>query len=106
MKKRSIIISCMFISGLLLSGLAQAKSRHSAYEEKLVAVCVALKDNKKMALRKAVENLHVGYKNIARGLKCNGMDPITFALSHNAKDVAQFVANRSDVDYDDMLAKL
>jgi hypothetical protein len=39
-------------------------------------------------------------------LVCNGYDPVTFAIVSNAKNTGQYLARKSGVNYEALLAKL
>jgi hypothetical protein len=104
MKKSLLIISVVVSVSLLNVGQVYAMDKNM--EKKLVKVCEALKSDSRIRLQQAISNVSAGYKQIAEGLVCNGMDPITFALSNGAEKTAKLLANRSNKDYNEMLAKL
>ncbi|MFT5312220.1 MAG: hypothetical protein ACI8Z9_000697 [Paraglaciecola sp.] len=103
--KNAILISILS-AGILLVGSAQANYIDPATEHNLVKICEALKSNSKIRLLKAVKLSGLSFKKVAKGLVCNGHDPVTFALVNNSHKTAKLVARRSNMDYDALLAKL
>ncbi|NVK54799.1 MAG: DUF3718 domain-containing protein [Alteromonadaceae bacterium] len=85
-----------------------AASISSQMEKKLVAVCQAIKDDNKFALRRAVDKSGVDYNQLAEGLVCNGMDMYSFAKYHGADKAGNVIAKRTRLDerYDGMMARL
>ena len=74
-------------------------------EKQLVQVCEALQSNKRLKLFRVMKENNFSYRTIAKGLRCNGVDAVTFALQHDADETANMVAKRANVDLDSMLAK-
>ena len=74
-------------------------------EHKLVKVCEALQSNNRFELRSAIKSTGLSNKSIAEGLVCNGMDSVTFALSVNATNTASYLAQRSDLKYNELMSK-
>lgn len=104
----------MALAGLLLSVLATsnvqaapsiALASASATEANLVRVCKALKSNSRLQLHKAVKRTRVGYREIAKGLVCNGKSAFEFAQLHNAGKTAGLLARKANLTEDGLLAK-
>ena len=57
-------------------------------------------------LHNAVKDSGTNIKQIANGLKCNGADPVTFAMDYDAEKMAEFLARKTRADAKDMLTKL
>lgn len=74
-------------------------------ENRLTNVCEAVLTDSPNKLRRAVKESGISYNALMRGLKCNGMDPITFGLKNNATVSAQYFASRSTAVEKDLLAK-
>jgi hypothetical protein len=79
-----------------------AKSESTQYsgyvpEASLVKVCEALQSNNKLKLKNAIENTRINKRTMSKKLKCNGMDPVSFALSVNADKTAGLVAKYSGI---------
>ena len=74
------------ITGLTLTtaSFSSTAAMEPSFEKQLVSVCVAAKENKKLALKNAIEDLHSKPKVIALGLVCNGKSVIEFAESYGA----------------------
>jgi hypothetical protein len=102
--KKALFVSAI-LSTMLLTGFSQAKSLDKYTTEKLVNVCEAIKSDSRIRLKKAVEATNSSYKHLAKGLVCNGMDPVQFALANKAEKTAQYFVNRSRADFQSMLAK-
>ncbi|WP_166424055.1 DUF3718 domain-containing protein [Paraglaciecola sp. 20A4] len=75
-------------------------------EKKLVKVCEALKSDSRIRLHMAIKRSGVKAKYLAKGLVCNGHDPVTFAALNNANKTGTLMASRLNVDYQALLAKL
>jgi hypothetical protein len=103
---KKIIIGSIITAGLLLAGSAQAKYIDKNTEENLVKICEAIKSNSKIKLHIAIRNSGINVKAVSKGLVCNGYDPVTFAIVNKAENTAKFMANKGNVDYDELLAKL
>lgn len=84
---------------------AQAGSLPGALEDKLVAVCQAIKDDSRIALHKAVKDSGVSYRRLAKGLVCDGMDMYTFALQHGAENTGSVIARRTNLEDQSLTAK-
>ncbi|NCP66531.1 MAG: DUF3718 domain-containing protein [Paraglaciecola sp.] len=102
--KKAMVVTTM-LSTLLFTGFTQAKSLDKYTTEKLVNVCEAIKSDSRIRLKKAVEATNTSYKNLAKGLVCNGMDTVQFALAHQANKTANYLASRSHIEHQAMLAK-
>lgn len=103
---KKVIISTIISAGILLAGNAQASNIDSSVEDKLVKVCEAIKSNRVIKVNMAVRDSGIGMKQIANGLVCNGYDPVSFALVNDAEKTAKFMAKKSKVNHQDVLAKL
>ncbi|KXI27030.1 hypothetical protein AX660_02630 [Paraglaciecola hydrolytica] len=84
----------------------QAQAIDETTEKQLVNICKALQSNSKMKLNRAVSKSGLNYRSISKGLVCNGMDPVTFALRNNAQKTAELFARKGNLDYQTLLAKL
>ena len=102
------------LAGLLLSVLATSSvqaannitlASASSSEANLIRVCKALKSNSKLQLHKAVKRTRVGYRQIAKGLVCNGKSAFDFAQEHNADKTASLIARKGNLTEDGLLAK-
>ncbi|WP_296052963.1 DUF3718 domain-containing protein [uncultured Alteromonas sp.] len=84
---------------------AQAGNLPEAMEDKLVAVCQAIKDDSRIELHKAVRDSGVSYRRLARGLVCDGMDMYTFAMQHGADNTGAVIAKRTNLEEPSLTAK-
>ena len=84
---------------------AQASKLPGALEDKLVAVCQAIKDDSRIELHRAVRDSGVSYRRLARGLVCDGMDMYTFALQHGANNTGAVIAKRTNLEEQSLTAK-
>ena len=75
-----------------------AASMDVAIEKRLIAVCTAIKSGNKLSLKRAMKRARVTEHMIIKDLKCNGMDPITFAMNHGAPKNAAYLAKRTGKD--------
>ena len=94
-------ILIILLSLLFTANLAQAKTNFMEIrlEDNLIDICEALKSDSKLKLRRAIKKSGFKEHAVMQGLVCNGMDPITFALSENANVTAHYAAVKSGVKY-------
>ncbi|MFT4938560.1 MAG: hypothetical protein ACI88A_001588 [Paraglaciecola sp.] len=105
-KMKKVILATIISSGLFLAGTVQAQYLSPETEQSLVKICSAIKSNSNLKLHKAIKNSRLDNRNIAKGLVCNGLDPVSFALTKNATNTAKLMARIGNVDYKELLAKL
>ncbi|GAA0856701.1 DUF3718 domain-containing protein [Aliiglaciecola litoralis] len=74
-------------------------------EAKLIKICHALKSDSRVKLHRTVKQSRLGYKQIAAGLKCNGKSAMEFAMLNNAQKTAGYLARKSNINANRMLAK-
>jgi hypothetical protein len=103
---KKIIIGSILTAGILLVGSAQANSFDKSTEANLVKICEAIKSDSKLKVHRAIKNSGIKAREISGGLVCNGYDPVTFAIVNKAQNTAKFMARKSGVDYEALLAKL
>jgi len=103
---KKLLISTIITAGILLAGSAQANYIDPVTESKLVKVCEAIKSDRLIKVNVAVKNSGISIKQIANGLVCNGLDPVSFALANDAQKTAKFMAKRSNVIDREFVAKL
>jgi hypothetical protein len=103
---KKIIFGSILTAGILLTGNAHANSIDKSTEAHLVKICEAIKSDNALKLHHAIKNSGVRARIIGQGLVCNGYDPVSFAIVNNAKTTAKFMARKSGVDYETLLAKL
>ncbi len=103
---KRIIIGSILTAGILLAGSAQANHIDKGTEAHLVKICEAIKSDSKIKLHVAIRNSGIKTQAISKGLVCNGYDPVTFAIVNKAQNTAKFMARKSGVDYEALLAKL
>ncbi|MCF2947785.1 DUF3718 domain-containing protein [Paraglaciecola aquimarina] len=108
MKKltQKLMIGVVMSTSILLTAGVQAKYIDKYTEQKLVKVCEAIKSNSRIKLDSAIKDSGISAKALGKGLVCNGYDPVTFAIASGAKTNAKFLANRTSLNYEDLLAKL
>ena len=103
---KKIIIGSILTVSILLAGSAQANYIDKGTEANLVKICEAIKSESNIRLHIAIRNSGIKTKAISEGLVCNGYDPVTFAIVNKAQNTAKFMARKSGVDYEALLAKL
>lgn len=92
---------------LLAAPMVQAKSQvfPSHLEATLVEVCQAIKSDSRVKLHSAIKRSGLSYRAIHKGLKCNGVDIMTFASVSNAMKNSDFLARRMTRSQQELLAK-
>ena len=103
---KKLILATIISSGLFLAGTVQAQHLDSQTEQDLVKICSAIKSNSKLKLNRAIKSSRLPAKAIAKGLVCNGLDPVSFALINNADSTAKSIAKMSNKHYDVLFASL
>ena len=78
------------------AGLAQANQKPS--DEALVSVCESIQNDDTLELNNLMKQHRLNIRAIEKGLKCNGQTPMEFAVSNDAFDVANKIANRLPSD--------
>lgn len=99
------IAALMSVSAMAATSSAQAATMSAAMEQKLVAVCEAIKDDSRIALHKAVKSSGVSYRVLANGLVCNGQDMYSFAMLNNANQTGAIIAKRTNLAERSLTAK-
>ena len=102
---KRIIIGSILTAGILLASSAQAKYIDKNTKANLVEICEAIKSNSKIKLYIAIRESGIGTKAISGGLVCDGYEPVTFAILSGAEKTAKFMARKSGLDYEALLAK-
>ena len=103
---KKVILATIISSGLFLAGTVQAQHLSPETEHDLIKICSAIKSNSKLKLNRAIKSSRLPPRTIAKGLVCNGLDPVSFALTNNAHSTAKSIARMGNNDYDALLAKL
>lgn len=103
---KKIILGSILTAGILLTGNAHANSFDKSTEAHLVKICEAIKSDSKLKVHSAIKKSGIKARIISEGLVCNGYDPVTFAIVNNAQTTAKYMARKSGVDYEALLAKL
>ena len=101
---KKLVLVSMLVAGVAATGMANA-AIDPATERKLVKVCEALKSGSRLKVHRAVKQSRLGYRQIAKGLVCDGQDAINYALKNGAVKSANLVAQKGNVDIDTLLAK-
>lgn len=87
----SAAVACVLSAGISFNAQAAYPQE---MEADLIKVCEAIRDNKNHKLHRAVKRSRVSYRDLERGLVCNGMDIHAFALSSKAEVTGAFLAKR------------
>lgn len=89
--KTFIVVLCLSAgaSNPLVAAGAELKPR---VEQDLKNICIALKSDSKHKLYRAIKHSGISKKVIANKLVCNGMDALTFAMSHDADHSVNYLA--------------
>ena len=103
---KKVIISTILTAGIVLAGSAQASYIDPVTEGNLVKVCEAIKSDSVIKVNVAVRESGLGMKQIAKGLVCNGHDPVSFALVNDAEKTAKFMARKSNLKNQELVATL
>jgi hypothetical protein len=103
---KKAIISTILTTSFLLAAAAQANVFNPATESNLVEVCEAIKSDSVIKVNVAIRDSGIGMKKIANGLVCNGYDPVSFAMINDAEKTAKYMAKKSNINHQELLAKL
>ena len=103
---KKILISTIITAGMFLAGNAQASNMNSVTEGNLVKVCNAIKSDSLIKVKVAVQESGVSIREIADGLVCNGIDPVSFALANDAEKIAKYMSKKSNINHQGFVAKL
>ena len=103
---KKLLISTIITAGILLAGNAQAVNIDSVTEGNLVKICNAIKSDSLIKVKVAVQESGVSIREIADGLVCNGIDPVSFALANDAEKIAKYMSKKSNINHQGFVAKL
>ena len=104
MKKLMVVVLSTVVLGL--SAQVQAGPILDTHlEQHLVNICQALQSDNKLRLRHAIRQSGLTYRSVAKGLRCNGVDAMTFAIQNNANDTANMVVAKGRIDFNSLVAK-
>lgn len=86
----------LVVGSLALSTSAFAQSpMPKSLEKNLIEVCEAVKSDNKLRLTRTLRQNHLTFRQVAKDLKCNGQDVVTFARANEASDNADYVEHRA-----------
>tara|TARA_R110001583_G_scaffold173489_1_gene327551 strand:- start:218 stop:532 length:315 start_codon:yes stop_codon:yes gene_type:complete len=103
---KNIVIASIVGLSALYAGSTNAEYMDPILENKLVKICHAIKSDSRIKLHVALKKSGIRVKSLAKGLVCNGYDPVTFAALNNANRTGTLMANKFNLDYQELLAKL
>ncbi|WP_395339332.1 DUF3718 domain-containing protein [Ningiella sp. W23] len=88
--KATISAISIFVA-LSLPGHAKDQNNMSEHDKNLVKVCEDIRADKKVGLRQKIKALRTTPITLIKDLKCNGMDPITFAELHESNRIVSYL---------------
>lgn len=92
------VSGCSLCAFIAFSFSAQAKEPLTQEtEDRLVSVCKALKSDSSIKLNRALKRSRTSHHDVAKGLVCNGMNSLAFAIQHKAYHNASYLAEKADV---------
>lgn len=91
--KFSLITLFLAVVSINSGAHAQMVREGTQLEKDLIRICKAIKSDRKLRIKQAIKKSGVQPKAIAKGLSCNGMDPISFAIHNDAKKSADYFAH-------------
>ncbi|GGZ65876.1 DUF3718 domain-containing protein [Paraglaciecola chathamensis] len=103
---RNLVVASVFGFSALCATSVSAEYMDPSVEKKLVKVCAAIKSDSRVRLHMAIKRSGIKPRELAKGLVCNGHDPVTYAALNNANKTGVLMANKLNVDYQELLAKL
>jgi len=98
MKKFTIVL-CALSSIILVPTVAEAKRPLRSHEQSLVKLCEAIKDDQRHVLRKRMRSLKVDTRTLVAKLKCNNVDPITFAMRMGSQETADYLSKKAGLAF-------
>ncbi|QPG05073.1 DUF3718 domain-containing protein [Salinimonas marina] len=89
------LITAGLVVGATLGVTAPAYAAYPAHMEgDLIKICTAIRDNRIGRLQMAVRHSGLSYRQLQKGLVCNGDDMLTFAAKHKAAATGQLLTRR------------
>ena len=73
-------------------------------EHELVKMCELLKQDNPAKLKRAIRHSRLNRNTLKKGLVCNGMSAVTFALVNGATNNATFIAGKDGISKEEYLA--
>ena len=102
---KKLVLVSMLIAGVGATGMANAAIIDAPTERKLVKICDALKSGSRLKVQRVIKQSRLGYRQVAKGLVCDGQDAINYAIAHGSVKSANMLARKGNVDIDALLAK-
>ena len=99
MLKSITLCKSLLTAGLVVGAtLGITTPAHAGYpahlEGDLIKICTAIRDNRTSRLQMAVRSSGLSYRQLQKGLVCNGDDMLTFAAKHKAGATGQLLTRR------------
>lgn len=95
---------------IAVTGTSMANANESVYpahlENDLVNICEATKKNNLVKFKRAVKASRLNYRVVEKGLVCNGVGVLKFAIENESKSTALFIARQANIDEQEVLARL
>ena len=82
-----------------------ANAKYIPNESSLIKVCKAIQTNNAAKLRVAVKRSGYSYRDLAKGLMCNGQTVVEYAMSHGAIENANLMAKLSHTKLPQLVAQ-
>lgn len=76
----------------------------SNLEGELVQMCVLLKQDNSAKLKRAIRHSRLNRNMLKKGLVCDGLPAVTFALVNGATNTAMFIAGKGGITEKEYLA--
>ncbi len=105
MKKHIALITTLFAAGGLMMTTMSASAKAIPYEAELKKVCYAIASGNKLRFNLAVKNSRIKFRELNRGLLCNGQDMLTFAGSYKSAEMYALIERKTGANSRSLTAK-
>ncbi len=105
MKKHIALITTLLAAGGLTMTTMSASAKSIPYQADLEKICYAIASGNKLRFNLAVKKSRIKFKELNRGLLCNGQDMLTFAGSYKSPSMYALIERRTGSKSSTLTAK-
>ncbi|NMH59347.1 DUF3718 domain-containing protein [Alteromonas ponticola] len=95
MKKHIAFFTTLLATAGLTMTSASVSAKSVPYEAELKKVCYAIASGNKLKFNRAVKNSRIKFRQLNKGLRCNGQDMLTFAGNYNSQPMYVMIERKT-----------
>ncbi|MCW8106927.1 DUF3718 domain-containing protein [Alteromonas ponticola] len=105
MKKHIALITTLFATAGLTMTSVTVSAKSIPYEAELKKVCYAIASGNKLKFNRAIKNSRIKFRELNKGLLCNGQDMLTFAGNYKSPSLYASIERRAGTKTQTLTAK-